>query len=87
MRYLNDKDRRALQLGDHLQKAIQQWLSYHGVDQPFTVSPFIDPAGQPAVIVTLNAHLACTLIDSLNEQHARATRQPSPEGASRPPLP
>ena len=87
MRYLNDKDRRALHLADHLQKAIQQWLSHYGVDQPLPVSPFIDPAGQPAVIVTLNAHLACTLIDSLNEQHARATGQPSPEGASRPPLP
>ena len=84
MRYLNDQGRRALQLADDLQKAIQQWLSYRGADQSFTVSPFIDPAGQSAVIVTMNAHLACTLIDSLNEQHARATRQPSPEGTSRP---
>jgi hypothetical protein len=87
MRYLNDKDRRALQLGDHLQKAIQQWLSYRGAGQSFTVSPFIDPAGHPAVIVTMNADLACALIDSLNEQHARATRQPNPEGTSRPLLP
>ena len=87
MRYLSDKDRRALQLADHLQKAIQQWLSHRGVDQSFTVSPFVDPAGQPAVIVTMNAHLACALIDSINEQHALATRQPSPEGTSRPLLP
>jgi len=87
MRYLNDKDRRALQLADHLQKAIQQWLSYRGADQSFTVSPFVDPAGQPAVIVTMNAHLACALIDSINEQRALATRQPNPEGTSRPLLP
>jgi len=87
MRYLSDKDRRALQLADHLQKAIQQWLSHRGVDQSFTVSPFVDPAGQPAVIVTMNAHLACALIDSLNEQHALGARQPNPEGTSQPLLP
>ena len=87
MRYLSDKDRRALQLADHLQKAIQQWLSHRGVDQSFTVSPFVDPAGHPAVIVTMNAHLACALIDSLNEQHALGARQPNPEGTSQPLLP
>lgn len=79
MRYLNDKGRRALQLAGDLQQAIQQWLSYRGVDQSFTVS--VDRAGQPAVIVTMNAHMACTLINSLNEQHARATRQPNPTGS------
>jgi hypothetical protein len=80
MRYLNDKGQQALQLADHLQKA--QWLSHCGLEQSFTVSPFIDPTGQPAVIVKMNAHMACTLIDSLNEQQARATRQPALEGMS-----
>ncbi len=77
MRNLSDKDRHALRLADHVQKAVQQWLSGRGVDQPCMVSPFVDPAGQPAVLIKLNAHVACAMIDSLNEQHARAAAQPS----------
>ena len=76
---LNDRGRRALRLADHLQKAMEQWLSYRGVSQSCTVSPFVDPTGQPTVILTINAHVACVMIDSLNEQHARSTEQLSPE--------
>ena len=47
MRCLNDEGQQALQLAGHLQMAIQQWPSYRGLDQSFTVSPFIDPTGQP----------------------------------------
>ncbi len=77
MRNLSDQDQRALRLADHLQKAVEQWLSNRGVDQPCTVSPFVDPTGQPAVLLKLNAHVACAMIDSLNEQHAHSTEQPS----------
>ena len=48
---LSDNDRRALRLAGDLQKAVGQWLSYRGVDQPCTVSPFVDPTGQPAVVI------------------------------------
>jgi hypothetical protein len=82
MRNLNDTDRRALRLADDLQKAVQQWLSFHGVDQPCTVSPFVDSSGQPAVIVKMNADVASAMIDSLNEQHARSTGQSAPGNAS-----
>ena len=50
---------------------MQQWLSSRGVDEPCTVSPYVDPGGQPAVLVRMNAHLAHAMIDSLNQQHAR----------------
>ncbi len=68
MRNLSDRDRRALQLADHLQKAVAQWLSYRGVEQSCTVSPFVDATGQPAVIIRMDAQMACAMIDSLNEQ-------------------
>ncbi len=84
MRYLDDTDRRALQLADRLQKAMQRWLSYRGEDQSCTVSPFIDPTGQPAVIIKMNAQVACVMVDSLNEPDAHAGEQPRPDAAPRP---
>jgi hypothetical protein len=69
MRNLSDTDRRALRIADDLQKAVKQWLSYRGVDESCAVSPFVDQAGQPAVIVKMNARVASAMIDSLNEQH------------------
>lgn len=77
---LSDNDRRALRLAGDLQKAVGQWLSYRGVDQPCTVSPFVDPTGQPAVVVRMNAHVARAMIDSLNEQHPRTAGPPGPPG-------
>jgi hypothetical protein len=50
MPHLTDTDRQALRLADELQRAVQQWLSHQGVDPSCTVSPFVDGAGQPAVI-------------------------------------
>ncbi|HKB31480.1 MAG TPA: hypothetical protein VKD26_11665 [Streptosporangiaceae bacterium] len=76
MRNLSDNDRRALSLADHLQKAVEQWLSRRGVDESCTVSPFVDPAGQPAVLIKMNAEVACAMIDSLNEQHSPSAKQP-----------
>jgi hypothetical protein len=84
MRNLSDQDRRALRLADDLQKAVEQWLAHRGVDQSCTVSPFVDPAGQPAVVIKLNAQVACAMIDSLNEQHARSAERPSPDVTARP---
>jgi hypothetical protein len=68
---LTESDRQALRLADGLQKAVEQWLSSRGVDQPCTVSPFVDPGGQPAVLIRMNAHVAHAMIDSLHQQDAR----------------
>jgi hypothetical protein len=75
---LSDNDRRALRLAGDLQKAVGQWLSYRGVDQPCTVSPFVDPTGQPAVVIRMNAQVARAMIDSLNEQQPRTAGSPGP---------
>jgi hypothetical protein len=82
---LSDNDRRALRLAGDLQKAVGQWLSYRGVDQPCTVSPFVDPTGQPAVVIRMNAQVACAMIDSLNEQHPRTAGPPGPADPAGPP--
>jgi hypothetical protein len=81
MRILSDTDRQALRLADDLQKAVEQWLSRRGVDESCAVSPFVDPAGQPAVIVKMNVHAASAMIDSLNGQPGRSAG-PAGSGSS-----
>jgi len=70
MPHLTDTDRQALRLAHDLQKAVEQWLSYRGVNQSCTVSPFVDGEGQPAVLLRMNAQAAWSMIDSLQQQHA-----------------
>lgn len=65
MPQLDDKQLRALQLGNDLRSAIQQWLRYRGADQSFAVSPYVDGTGEPAVLIRMNAHVAAIMIDSL----------------------
>ncbi len=67
---LTDSDRQALVLADDLRKAVQKWLSHRGMNQPCTVSPFVDPAGQPAVILKMNARVTRAMIDNLDERRA-----------------
>jgi hypothetical protein len=82
---LSDTDRQALRLADDLQKAVEQWLSHRGAGHSVTVSPFVDPAGQPAVVIKMNARVAYAMINSLNQQHSRfAAQQPGPGGVPGP---
>jgi hypothetical protein len=83
MPHLTDTDRQALRLADELQRAVQQWLSRHGADPSCTVSPFVDAAGQPAVLMKLNAQAAWALIDGLHRQpeQGRPGARPVPGGA------
>lgn len=76
---LSDKDRQALQLADHLRLAMTQWLSHREGDQFCAVSPFVDPAGQPAVIIRMNARAACAMMDSLNQQRPGASQAAVPQ--------
>src|ERR1019366_3112074 len=78
MRNLTDTGRRAPRLADPPRKAMEQWLSYRGAGQSCMVCPCAGHTGQPAVIITMNAHVACALTGSLHEHHARFTGQPSP---------
>jgi hypothetical protein len=76
---LTDNDRQALQLADDLQKALGHWLGRSGLAQSCTVSPFVDSAGQPSVVIKMNAHVARAMIDSLQQQ-ALFGSQPGPGG-------
>jgi hypothetical protein len=82
MPHLTDTDRQALRLADELQRAVQQWLSHQGVDPSCTVSPFVDSAGQPAVLMKMNAQAAWAMIDSLDQQSGsvRPGMRPAPGG-------
>ena len=84
MPHLTDTDRQALRLADELQRAVQQWLSHQGVDPSCTVSPFVDGAGQPAVLMKLNAQAAWALMDGLHRQPGpvRPGAGPAPRGAT-----
>jgi hypothetical protein len=83
MPHLTDTDRQALRLADELQRAVQQWLSHQGVDPSCMVSPFVDGAGQPAVLMKLNAQAAWALMDGLQRQSGPLPRgaRPAPGGA------
>jgi len=75
---LSDRERQALRLADDLQKAVEQWLSSRGAGRSCTVSPFVDPSGQPSVILKMNARVAYAMINSLNQQDTRLAAQPAP---------
>ncbi|HEX3925646.1 MAG TPA: hypothetical protein VHY31_25445 [Streptosporangiaceae bacterium] len=81
MRTLSDQDRQALRLADELREAMAQWLSQRGVDQNCAVSPFVNPAGQPAVILTMSAQVTSALIEGLRP---RRTQPAGPSGTDDP---
>lgn len=77
---LSDKDRQALRLAGDLQQALDEWLGRRGVEQSCAVSPFVDPNGEPAVIIRMKAPAAEAMIDSLRRLDARSV-PPPPSGA------
>jgi hypothetical protein len=82
MRTLSDQDRQALRLADELRKAMAQWLSQRGMGQTCAVSPFVDPAGQPSVILTMNAQVASALIESLRPSRTPPAGPSSADGTA-----
>jgi hypothetical protein len=77
---LSDKDRQALRLAGDLQRAIDQWLGRRGVQPSCAVSPFVDTAGEPAVIIKMNAQVADAMIDSLQQLNGPSGPPPPPLG-------
>ena len=78
---LSNKDRQALRLAGDLQKALDEWLCRRGVGQSCTVSPFVDPTGEPAVIIKMTAPVSDAMIDSLRQLDARPAPPPSGGGS------
>ena len=81
---LSDKDKQAIRLADDLQRAIDQWLGRRGVGSSCAVSPYVDPTGEPAVIIKMNAQVAGAMIDSL--QQLNGPSGPPPAGGPAEPL-
>lgn len=67
--HLNDRDREALRLAHVLREHMQAWLSRHGIFGTLVISPLVDPAGQPSVLVRMNAPVAHALLQVLHESH------------------
>jgi hypothetical protein len=81
---LSEKDKQALRLAGDLQKAIDQWLGRRGVEQSCAVSPFVDPTGEPAVIIRMNAHVAGAMIDGLRQPEGSPVPPPLGGGPAEP---
>jgi hypothetical protein len=73
MSYLRDSDREALRLAHGFREEMRHWLAHRGVDAPLSVSPFVDPSGQPSVLVTMSAEVARALCTMLAEQRGQAS--------------
>ena len=76
MSHLTDNDRQALELARELRANMQQWLTRHGANGPFSISPFVDPTGRPSVIITMDSPLALAMVQSLNQQPAPPPQDP-----------
>ena len=84
---LSEKDRQALRLAADLQRAIDQWLGRRGVQPSCAVSPFVDTAGEPAVIIKMNAQVADAMIDSLQPLNGPSGPPPPLGGRGQAPPP
>ena len=73
--HLTDRDREALRLARDLRDHIQAWLSRHGIIGTLVISPLVDPAGQPSVLVRMNSPIAHALMHALNESHPASRPQ------------
>jgi hypothetical protein len=74
--HLSDSDRQALRLAHDLREEMRLALP-HGAGGP-TVSPFVDPAGLPSVLMRMDADTARALMALLRE---RRMQPPEPRRA------
>lgn len=73
--HLRDSDREALWLAHELREELRQALEQKGVPGSPGVSPFVDSAGRPSVIVRMDADAARTLALILGEHRANQMAQ------------
>jgi hypothetical protein len=79
---LNDDEQLAVQLAHDLRERMNWWLAARGVNGSVAVSPFVDSAGQPNLLIRANAHIARALVLGL-EERAQPSLPRSPDGAYR----
>ncbi|REF00046.1 hypothetical protein [Thermomonospora umbrina] len=86
--HLTDSDREALWLAQELREELRQALGRRGVTSAPGVSPFVDSAGCPSVLVRMDADAARALSIILAEARAAAAAAPpapAPQPAPVPP--
>jgi hypothetical protein len=79
--HLSPAAREAVSLARDLREEIREWLARRGVEAPVVLSPFIDPSGQPNVLIRMNAYLARAMILSFQEQHGQAAQGVPPHSS------
>ncbi|MFL6052903.1 MAG: hypothetical protein ACJ72W_08310 [Actinoallomurus sp.] len=73
---MSDPSREALYLAQDLQQRMMRWIARRGASARVIVTPFVDPAGRPNVLIRLNAHVARAMILSFDQQHAQPPQWP-----------
>ncbi|HEX6470519.1 MAG TPA: hypothetical protein VF069_15585 [Streptosporangiaceae bacterium] len=81
---LTERDREALALARTLREHMHGWMSARGVTAPVKVTPYVDPAGRPNVLVRLDSRLAIAMILSLRDLPAQPGPHADPGPASAP---
>jgi hypothetical protein len=85
---LSDRDRHAIELAQDLRDHIGRWLTRRGIITGIlVVSPFVDPAGQPSVLIRMNASAAGALLLGLDEPHCPPAPKPDQSGPAHGPTP
>ncbi|GAA2069772.1 hypothetical protein GCM10009780_00210 [Actinomadura alba] len=65
---LSVRDRQAIDLADRLRRQIGQWLNLRGIiTATVGISPYVDPADRPSVVICMNACAAQALLHDLGE--------------------
>lgn len=64
---LGPREREALVLAHEIRLEMRAWMEHRGVAGAPVVSPFVDSAGQPNVLIRMNAYLARAMLLSFAE--------------------
>lgn len=89
--HLNDREREALRLAAALRERMTEWMIRRGIPGGVRISPFVDAAGLPSVLVRMNPHLIHAMLRSFDGQGEPREypnrRSERPEDPPRWPLP
>lgn len=86
MTSINDNERAAVQLAHEVRGRIGRWLSQRQVNSSVIVTPFVDSAGRPNLLIRANAYVAHALMLSI-EEHSQPSPPPRQAGHHSPPPP
>jgi hypothetical protein len=73
---MSDPNREAVSLAQDLQQRMLRWMAHRSASAAVIVTPFVDPAGRPNVLIRLNAHVARAMIISFDQHHTQPPQWP-----------